>query len=116
MHMWRSRSELEEAIAEFKTNYERFAKKNKQFLLIDDEFNGAFQNAQVEQDIRKSARTFGDGIQTAMRTIEKKKLATKGNWTTRLGNFLTKLYPVARFCLSLVGPIAGVSLLNYSPF
>lgn len=100
-------SELKSAIDDFKGNYHQFAEKNPHYLLIEDEedFNEAFNNSQAEVDIRKAAQTFGNRIWTVLKRVEKN---TEAKWTTRLGEFLTKLYPLARLSLVMAGGIADV--------
>jgi hypothetical protein len=100
-------SELKSAIDDFKGNYRQFAEKNPHYLLIEDEedFYGAFSNSQAEVDIRKAAQTFGNRISTVLRKVDKK---TEVKWTTRLGDFLIKLYPLARLSLAMAGGIAEV--------
>jgi hypothetical protein len=111
--MSRSLSELEEAIAVSEKNYEQFIALNRKFVLIGDDFRGAFQNAEAGGDIRKSAQLFGDGVWAALRILERKQKFKQTNWTTRVGTFLTKLYPVARISLGLTVAIADVSRTLY---
>jgi hypothetical protein len=102
----RSIRELTEAIDEFKKNYEAFSAKNRQFILIDTE--AAFQAAQEQPDIRHAAKTFSDSIWEVLHAVEKKRKMKSGRWTTKLGNALSKLYPIARLSLGLVQAIGDV--------
>ena len=43
-----------------------------------------------------------------MRVLDKKKAASNAKWTNKLGNFLGKLYPVAKLSLSLTSAISEV--------
>jgi hypothetical protein len=104
-----SLSELSDAIAQFKDNYEKFAKENSTFILIDKDIQAALQDAQAEIDIRSAARIFSDGIWGALRTVEAKKKAQSTKWTTRLGNALTKLYPIARLSLGAAQIVGTVN-------
>jgi septation ring formation regulator EzrA len=104
----RSLTELADAIDKFKENYQLFANKNSQFLLIDEDLQEAFQKAQRQDNIQRAAVTFSEGIWAALRTVEKKKKSAEGKWTTKLGNVLTKLYPVARLSLGLAANIGDV--------
>jgi hypothetical protein len=103
---YRSIQELTEAIDEFKKNYEAFSAKNRQFLLIDTE--AAFQAAQKQNDIRHAAKTFSDSIWEVLHALEKKRKMKSGRWTTKLGNALSKLYPIARLSLGLAQAIGDV--------
>ena len=100
---------LTEAIAQFKNNYEQFAKKYRQFSLIElDECYTAFQKAEAGDDIKNAARPFEKGVRAAMQTVEKKRKLAECTWTARVGSFLTKLYPIARLSLSLATASANV--------
>ena len=104
-----SLSQLSEALAEFQGTYAKFIEKNKDYLLIDAEVQEAFKNADnVKGDIRKAAVTFADGIWDAIRTIEQRNLTTQGKWTSKLGHFMTKLYPVATLSVGLAGAVGQV--------
>jgi len=111
--MSRSKLELAEAIEEFKKNYKAFAKENKQFLLIDHDVECAFQSAEAGKDIRHSAQLFGNDIGTVLRTIERKTEFKKSKWISRVGGFLTRLYPIASLSLSLAGAIGQVNSAAY---
>jgi hypothetical protein len=104
----KSQSELAEAISDFKKNYENFAMNNPRFILIDDDLQNAFTTADAGDDVRHSAQLFGSGIKSVLRTIETKNKINESKWTTRVGNFMTKLYPVARLSLSLVEAVGNV--------
>jgi hypothetical protein len=104
----RSLTKLDAAMTEFRKNYELFAIKNSDFLLLDDEFNKAFQNAEAGDDIKRSAHIFGAGIRAVLQAIGTKKNIGKSAWLTKLGSFLTKLYPVAMLSLNLAEAVAEV--------
>lgn len=99
---------MADAIDQFKENYQLFAKKNSQFLSIDEDLQEAFQKAQGQDNIQRAAMAFSEGIWAALRTVEKKKKSAEGKWITKLGNVLTKLYPVARLSLGLAANIGDV--------
>lgn len=112
--MSRSLTEFEAAVTKFTENYKRFASKHAQYLVVEDDFYQAFLVAKTGNDISQAGQLFGNQVSASLGAFEKKKTATQGNWTTRLGNFFTKLYPVARLTLSLAGEVGGVSLkLDY---
>jgi hypothetical protein len=112
--MSRSKLELAEAIGEFKKNYKAFAKENKRFLLIDYDVECAFQSAEAGKDIRHSAQLFGNDIGTVLRTIEKKTEFKKSKWISRVGGFLTKLYPIASLSLSLAAATGQANFAAYN--
>ena len=104
----RSVEELYSAVETFKKNYEQFAAQNTKFLLIGDEFQTSFANATATNDIRRSAEIFGDGVWSTLRAIESKHTAANTKWTSKVGNFLAKLYPVASLTLNLAVAASGV--------
>jgi len=71
----RSASELDSALETFKKNYDLFAIKNPKFLLVGDEFQTAFASAKANNDIKRSAQIFGDGVWSTLQTIESKHIA-----------------------------------------
>jgi hypothetical protein len=106
----RSVVELYSAVETFKKNYEQFAAENAKFLLIGDEFQTSFANATATNDIKRSAEIFGDGVWSTLRAIESKHTAANTKWTSKVGNFLAKLYPVASLTLNLAVAASGVLL------
>jgi hypothetical protein len=106
----RSLAEFQAAVTKFTENYKRFASKHAQYLVVEDDFYDAFLTAKTGNDISQAGQIFGDQVSASLGAFENKKTATKGNWTTRLGNFFTKLYPVARLTLSLAGAVGDVTL------
>jgi hypothetical protein len=43
-----------------------------------------------------------------MRATERKQQASDAKWTGKLGNFLKKVYPVAKVSLTVIGSIGSV--------
>lgn len=84
---------------------------NKQFILLDEDMEEAFREAQNEYDIKRAAATFGNGISAALEALRKRTKMEEGNWTSKLGTVLSKLYPFARFSLDLLASIGDVLLL-----
>lgn len=111
--MSKSLSELDDAIAEFKNNYELFMAVNSKFVLIDDDFRGAFQKAEAGGNVRQSAEIFRHTVWATVRTVENKQKYVQQKWIAKVGNFLTKLYPIAKLSLGLAGAIAEVSSILY---
>jgi hypothetical protein len=106
---------LDLSVSEFKASYKAFVKRNSQFFLVDEDIDGAFQAAQTEEDIRRGSKIFTAGIWAALQAVQKRKNLAEGSWTTKLGNVLTKLYPVARLSLDLLASIGDVlSKLMYT--
>jgi len=104
----RALSDLNEAITQLKESYTKFTKYNNRYLLIEDDFRDAFENADAHEDFANAAQTFRDGIKSAMVTIRKKQKGEEG-WTTKVGVFITKLYPVAKIALGVSSSIGEVS-------
>lgn len=104
----RSLAELTDAVGEFKENYEKFAVKNKQFLLLDDEFGDILQIVEPKGHFKDSAKLFEHQIQITLQTIETKQKSTS-IWTNKLGIFLKKIYPVVKLSSSLIITVAEVS-------
>jgi len=104
-------SELQDAIIKFQKTYEKFSKKNSEYHLVEEDFDQAFEDTGKEPDIRQAAEVFRRKIQSVVQTLEKRKKSAETKWTSRLGGFLIKLYPVARLSLGLTAGIAKVTLL-----
>lgn len=104
----RSLTELNVAVTEFRKNYELFAKKHPDVLLFEEEFNTAFRSAEVIDDIKCSAQSFGEGIWAVLQIMETKKSIGKSAWLTKLGTFLAKVYPVAMLSLNLSASVSEV--------
>jgi len=102
-------SELNSAVAEFRDHYQRFRSRNQQLISVDDNIHSAIDNAVKVQDIKHSAHLFGAEISTTLTITKKKQELSGSKWLNKLGNFITKLYPVARLSLSLTSAIAEVS-------
>lgn len=101
----RASSELEKAIDELEQNYKKFSGK---YILIDDDLESAFQSTNKGEDMRDMARIFVYNVSTTIKTIEKKKGITQGKWTNQVGQFLTKLYPLASVVCSMTATDAEV--------
>ena len=108
----KSLSELSDAVAKFKENYEQFAAKRRDVLLIDIDFQKALEDVEAGGAVGLAAQAFGDKIRDVMRLIETKKELSKNRWSSRLGTFITKLYPVASLSLNLVTIAAQVTSQN----
>lgn len=96
-----SLSELSAAISIFESDYENFATKHSQFILIEHDFQDAFQSASMGIDIKDAARVFEQGVSATLGTIERKRKLHENKWITKVGEFLKKLYPVTRLSFDL---------------
>jgi len=103
-------SGLEEAVQELTVNYETFITRNEQFLRIpENALNRTFLSIDAEIDIRQAAKAFGDNVRMVLDTVEQKHKIRQENWSTKVGSFLTKCYPIARLSLELAGAIGEVT-------
>lgn len=103
-------SKMMEALSKFKTHYEQFAVKNGRFILLGNDLHSVFNEAEVHSDTKVAAQTLEYSISKVLQTIEKRNDFGKTKWTRRLGNFLRKVYPVARLSLSLIERVAEVTI------
>ena len=102
-------SELNEAVSEFRNNYQQYAAKNRQFVLIENDLHGKLQNIHAHGRLGETAQVFGDQIWEVMRGIESKKEISKKKWTTKLGIFSSKLFPIVSLSLNLADAVSQVS-------
>lgn len=105
----RALSELEDAIRTFKLNYSQYAKKNQKYILIDDQLEIAFPERMTPSDVQGTAEIFSDNIRKTLHVSERRKSLTETKWTSEVGQFFTKLYPVARLSCGLTAAVAEVS-------
>jgi hypothetical protein len=101
-------TELTEALSNFKLHYGQFVAENNQYILIEDDLQSAFQIASANDDIKKSAKLFNEGVAVTLRAVGNKKKVSVSKWTSKVGNFLEKLYPVARLSFDLTARVAEV--------
>jgi hypothetical protein len=101
----REPTELDKAIDRFEMNYKQFSKK---YVLIDKDLVGAFQAATKGDDIKHTAKIFGENVLTTLKSVERKKGIAQGNWINQVGQFLTKLYPLASLACGLTAAVAEV--------
>ena len=103
----RAMSELHRAVDEFEKCYKQFSSR---YIVIEEDLESAFQKPKKREldDLKATAKIFGDNVVTTIKTIEKKQGITQGQWTNQVGLFLTKLYPLARLGCGLMGSIAEV--------
>ena len=71
----------------------------------------AFQDAELERNVTMSAKTFSRRITTVLETVKIREEAMKPKWTTKLGSFVQKIYPIVRLALGVTN-----SLSQATPF
>jgi hypothetical protein len=108
-------NELRNATTEFKVNYRRFVEKNEKFITIEDQVNEVIQIAEAENDTRLSAHIFRKGINSTLSLSGRKRQMSKDKWITKVCEFVTKLYPIARLSLRLTSAIADVFIMFECP-
>ena len=104
---------LKDAATKFKSDYEEFAKGHEGVVVVRQQVHAAIEIAVEEEDIALSAKLFGEEINLALRALNAKKENFAGNWTGRLGSFVTKLYPLARFIIQSAGAVSKVSSMYW---
>lgn len=105
--------ELAAATTELQTNYKRFAEKHKEFLMLDDDLQASLTNIGGEKDVRLAAQALETRLRTTVLAVGKKDESLEGKWTTKVGNFLKKLYPVSQLALSLTVAVSDVNAFLY---
>jgi hypothetical protein len=108
----RALSELTNATATLQDHYMDFVKTNNQYLRVDEDVCKAIAKAGKEKDIKRSAELFGKEIKSAIQVRERERDLSKTRWLGRLGNFMSKVYPVARLSLRLTSAVADVATLS----
>ena len=106
----RSDSALGEAINEFKQNYNIFAEKHTEYtvLVLDSALDEAFQLPNSGFNIKATAEIFRKHIGKTLETMQTKKAKRADKWITKVGQFVTKLYSVAKLASGLTAAIAEV--------
>lgn len=107
-----SEEELQVVLEEFQNNYEQFAEKYGLVRVKDADFTHAIKAADVEENIRGSARSFEKEIGAVLNILQEKQHARPAKWTGKLLKFVTKLYPLAKTCLQLTSRISQVKYLK----
>jgi hypothetical protein len=101
-------------VTEFKEHYELFAKRNQTLFRVEDDVHAAIMKAAMNENIKRSAVLFGSEITTTINVLKRKQELSQSKWTGKLGNFLTKFYPVACLSLRLSSVIADVCPKTFS--
>ena len=102
------------ALTQFEHNYEVFVNHHGQsrYVVITEEVDIAFRNAEAEKNVAMSARTFSRKITTVLDSIKSRQEGTKPKWTTKLGGFLQKIYPIARLTLNITSSVSEATPLS----
>ena len=104
-------TELECAVNELKRIYERFIFKKNLERLDENDVLRAVLAADVEQNITRSAATFGNEIAKILQ-ITRRKEAKRDKWSNVFVVFLSKFYQLMKTSLPIVGAIAEVGTLS----
>jgi hypothetical protein len=59
--------------------------------------------------IQETAKSFGNNIVKIQSISQRRKSLTESKWTSQVGQFFTKLFPVAQLALSLTTTAADVT-------
>jgi hypothetical protein len=102
-------SELDVAVTEFRTNYQQYAAKNGQFILIESDLRSGLQGVQVGGRLGETAQIFHNKISEFMRDIEIRRGVSKKKWVNKLGTFSSKLFPIASLSLNLAASVSQVT-------
>jgi hypothetical protein len=100
------------AIDEFKHNYQTFAKNHNLPLTNDEGLRALISNAD-KVAVRESAVFFAAEASNVLRITLDKKEAADSKLIGIVSNFLSKLYPLARFSLRLASHIAEVLPIEF---
>lgn len=106
-------AQLKSSAEQFFNNYSQFLSKHKQFIKPEEEVQCAIRHAKLEDNIWDSAKTFENELKHVIQVKSRKEGLSKTKWRSRLGHFITALFPVARVSLQFTGAIAEV--LSLSP-
>lgn len=106
-------ADLTNALKNLEEHNRQFISTNPGFITIKNCFDTALHEADCHPEITQGCRVLSKGILTTLRILEAEKNTEKDKLITKVGNFLKKLYPVARISLSLASTIAGVHPDSY---
>ena len=104
----RSALELQKALDKFKLNYQLFVRNNKQYINVEEALDDAFLSLHGPVNIRDTAEIIRQKLWTTMTTSQTNKESQSSKWTTKIGQFVTKLYPVAKLASGLTASVAEV--------
>ena len=104
----RSALELQKALDKFKLNYQLFVRNNKQYINVEEALDDAFLSPHGPVNIRDTAEIIRQKLWTTMTTSQTNKESQSSKWTTKIGQFVTKLYPVAKLASGLTASVAEV--------
>jgi hypothetical protein len=98
-------ADLNIAAAEFFELYEKFAKRGNNFIVAPtNAIQKAMQLSSGEHDVTHSAEVFGDEIAKILDALVGKDIP----WTSKVGHFMKRLYPIASISLRLTSSVSEV--------
>jgi hypothetical protein len=77
---------------------------------LDDELKESLQIADSHETFRSGAKLFGQAIQLTLQKVVKEQKPSGTKWTTTLGNFLIKIYPITKLSSRFILGVADVFL------
>jgi hypothetical protein len=101
----RGETSLQEAMDEFKRNYQHFVSKNNQYITIEEELEGVFETHASTSDIAEILKT---RARATVDAIDAKKHERSSKWVNKVGEFFITLSPVARLACSLTAAVGQV--------
>jgi len=101
--------ELNKAVDEFRNHYILFTKNDKRLLAINEaDLDSALSRSSLTTGVKGSATLFGKEIRNVMSITKQKEQLVETKWTTRVGEFCCRLYPVAKFSIQIAGVVGQV--------
>ena len=101
--------ELNKAVDEFRGHYILFTKNDTRLLAINEaDLDSALSRSSHITSVKGSATFFGKEIRNVMSSTKQKEQLVETKWTTRVGDFCCRLYPVAKFSIQIAGAVGQV--------
>ena len=89
----------------------KFTEKHREYVRVDADVEAVIDSVDREADVKIAAQLFGKEINETMGALKRKQQKLAHKWTTKLGTFLTKLYPLTRLSINVAGTLAAVNHL-----
>jgi len=77
-------------------------------MLIHDQLDIAFPEQMSRGSIHDTAKTFGENVSKIQFVSERRQSLTQNKWTSQVGQFFTKMIPITKLSLGIVGAVAEV--------
>jgi hypothetical protein len=103
-----AQKELKVVSEQFAGHYNKFLSKHKQYVRVDKEIQHALEYAEGESDIYHSASVFKECIENVLELKSRKEERSRSTWHSKVGRFLTALYPVAKISVGIISAAADV--------